>query len=114
MPRPLDSRRDADRERQEMRGLADPDRTDWQIAHDEHLDAQDRLAELGPAGVHVEAPSDRERREHFDETKARNTLRPRTGHVQVQPRNVPVCTCDAGVSGRIHLRECPASLRNAA
>lgn len=104
---------DIDRERLELRGLADPDLTELEIANDERLDEQDRTAELAGLafyGVQVDRPSERERRAHFDERRARNTLRPRTGNVQVQPR----CECGARETGHKHpghLYRCPSYAR---
>lgn len=72
----------------------------------------DRLAERAPAGAYVERASERERREHFDETRVRTALRPRTGNVQ--PLGVPRCTCSAPETGYRHpghLYTCPRYAR---
>lgn len=86
--------------------------------HDERLARRDRLAELADLpnyGVHVEQAHDRERRRQFDERKARNLLRPRTGNVEVQPASV--CTCNAretGVPHDGHRYSCPRYTRHPA
>lgn len=62
-------------------------------AIDERLARQDRLAERAPHGLmhlaYIERPSDRERRAHFDETRVRALLRPRTGNVEPAPQDAP-------------------------
>ena len=60
--------------------------TDPRVIHDELLERDDRLRDKAAALVgFAERPSDRERREHFDERRVRALLRVRTGHVDVQP-----------------------------
>jgi hypothetical protein len=87
--------------------------------HDDFLDdtAQeqiraDLLAAMAPAGVCAEQPSLRERRQHFDETKVRSLLKPRTGNVTVQPSTR--CTCGKGGLGigPSHLYRCPRYATN--
>lgn len=94
-------RADQQREHLELCGLVDPAVTELEQAHDEQLDAQDRTQRLADLdGIHVEQPSDRERREHYDETRVRNQLHPRTGNVQVQPARL--CDCGARDLGYPH------------
>ena len=64
------------------------------VTHDQALADRDRAARHHDQPP-IEVPSARERREHYDETRVQNLLRPRTGHVEVQPATSPVCTCNA-------------------
>lgn len=74
---------------------------------------RERLAEMAPVAAYVEQPSPRERREHFDETRARALSRVRTGNVEVQPL-LPPCTCgQAGLGvGPGHMYRCTRYAKN--
>lgn len=73
-------------------GMTDPQIADRE--HDQRLAEQDRLAERAPHHqmhlAYIERPSDRERRETFDENRVRALLRPRTGDVSPSPRDCPL------------------------